>query len=137
MIQNSPGDELIIEAKIENLDQVLAFVESHTGDFPVKSQYHINIAVDEIFTNISNYAYQNETGHVVIRIAVNDAVMIEFEDSGVPYNPTAQAEPDLTQSADERAPGGLGIFMTKKLMDTVEYRREGSKNILTLRKGAS
>jgi anti-sigma regulatory factor (Ser/Thr protein kinase) len=130
--------ELIIEAKLENLERVLAFVESHTEDFPTKSRYHINIAVDEIFTNISNYAYQNEPGTAVIRVAVNnDAVTIEFEDSGVPYDPTAQAEPDLTQSAEEREPGGLGIFMTKKLMDTVEYRREGSKNILTLKKGAS
>jgi anti-sigma regulatory factor (Ser/Thr protein kinase) len=129
-------DELIIEAKRENLDRVLAFVESHTGDFPVKSRYHINIAVDEIFTNISNYAYQNETGTAVIRVAVNNAVTIEFEDSGVPYDPTAQTGPDLTQSAEEREPGGLGIFMTKKLMDTVEYRREGNKNILTLKKGA-
>jgi anti-sigma regulatory factor (Ser/Thr protein kinase) len=129
-------DELIVEAKSENLDRVLAFVESHTGDFPAKSRYHINIAVDEIFTNISNYAYRNETGTAVIRVAADDAVTIEFEDSGVPYDPTAQTEPDLTQSADERTPGGLGIFMAKKLMDAVEYRREGSKNILTLRKGA-
>ncbi|MDR1149169.1 MAG: ATP-binding protein [Spirochaetaceae bacterium] len=129
-------DELIIEAKLENFKKVLAFVESHTGDFPVKSRRHINIAVDEIFTNISNFAYQNKTGTVVIRIAADDAVTIEFEDNGVPYDPTAQAEPDLTQSADERTPGGLGIFMTKKLMDTVEYRREDNKNILTLKKGA-
>ncbi|MDR1293169.1 MAG: SpoIIE family protein phosphatase [Clostridiales Family XIII bacterium] len=130
-------DELTIEAKLENLEQVLAFVESHTGDFPEKSRYHINIAVDEIFTNISSYAYENETGTVVIRVKVNDTVMIEFEDSGVPYDPTAQETPELTQSADEREIGGLGVFMTKKMMDTVEYRREGSKNILTLKKGAS
>jgi anti-sigma regulatory factor (Ser/Thr protein kinase) len=130
-------DELIIEAKIENLEQVLEFVEAHTGDFPLKSQRHINIAVDEIFTNISNYAYENETGAAVIRVAVDGDVTIEFEDSGVPYDPTAQAKPDLTRPADEREPGGLGIFMTRKLMDTVEYRREGAKNILTLKKGSS
>jgi anti-sigma regulatory factor (Ser/Thr protein kinase) len=129
-------DELIVEAKLENLERVLAFVESHTEDFPVKSQYHINIAVDEIFTNIASYAYQNENGTAVIRVAVNGAVTIEFEDNGVPYDPTAQAEPDLTQSADERELGGLGVFMTKKLMDTVEYRREGNKNVLTVKKGA-
>ncbi|MDR1247404.1 MAG: ATP-binding protein [Clostridiales Family XIII bacterium] len=130
-------DELIIETKPKNLSRVLAFVESHTGALPKKSQYRINIAVDEIFTNISNYAYQNEPGIAVIRVAVNDAVTIEFEDSGVPYNPIAQTEPNLTQSAEERAPGGLGVFMTQKLMDTVEYRREGGKNILTLKKGVS
>jgi anti-sigma regulatory factor (Ser/Thr protein kinase) len=129
-------DELIIEAKLENLERVLAFVESHTEDFPMKSQHYINIAVDEIFTNIASYAYQNEPGTAVIRIAVNNAVTIEFEDSGVPYDPTAQAEPDLTQSAEERELGGLGVFMTRKLMDTVEYRREGNKNILTIKKGA-
>jgi anti-sigma regulatory factor (Ser/Thr protein kinase) len=128
--------ELIVEAKLENLEQVLSFVESHTGDFPTKAQYHINIAVDEIFTNISNYAYRNEIGNTVIRIAVDDAVTIEFEDNGVPYDPTVQAEPNLTQPAKEREFGGLGIFMTQKLMDTVEYRREGAKNILTLKKGA-
>jgi anti-sigma regulatory factor (Ser/Thr protein kinase) len=127
-------DEITVEAKHENLDQVFAFIESHTEDLPPKSRYHINIAVDEIFTNISSYAYQNESGTVVIRVAADNAATIEFEDTGVPYDPTSRPEPDLTQSADEREPGGLGIFMTKKLMDTVEYRREGSKNILTLKK---
>jgi anti-sigma regulatory factor (Ser/Thr protein kinase) len=130
-------DEITVEAKLENLEQVLAFVESHTEDLPTKSRYCINIAVDEIFTNISSYAYQNEPGTVVIRVAVNNAVTIEFEDNGVPYDPTAQTAPDLTQSAEARAPGGLGVFMTKKLMDTAEYRRGGNKNILTLKKGIS
>jgi anti-sigma regulatory factor (Ser/Thr protein kinase) len=130
-------DEMTVKARLENLEQVLAFVESRTGALPLKSRYHINIAVDEIFTNIARYAYPDETGIAVIRVAAGDAVTVEFEDGGVPYDPTARADPDLTQPADERAPGGLGVFMTKKLMDTVEYRREGNKNILTLRKGAS
>jgi anti-sigma regulatory factor (Ser/Thr protein kinase) len=129
-------DELIVEARLQNLDRVLAFVESCTADLPVKSRYHINVAVDEIFTNIANYAYRDEMGDAVIRVTVNGVVTIEFEDSGVPYDPTAQAEPDLTQSAEERALGGLGVLMARKLMDAVEYRREGGKNVLTLKKGA-
>ena len=127
-------NELIIEATTENMDAVLDFVNERIADSPSKIQNQIGIAVDEIFSNIARYAYHPETGGATVRVTVDENITIEFEDSGTPYNPLTEENPDTTLSAEEREPGGLGIFMVKNLMDSVEYRREGSKNILTIRK---
>ena len=128
--------ELSIDAKVENLDAVLDFVteELDQADCSVKIQTQITVAVEEIFVNIAHYAYTPEVGDVIIRITSGDEIVIEFEDKGKPYNPLEKADPDITLNAEEREAGGLGIFLVKKMMDTVEYRREGDKNILTIRK---
>ena len=124
-------NELIIEAKLENMDTVQAFISEKIEDCPMKIQNQIRIAVDEIFSNIARYAYHPEVGGAVVRIVVGEDVIIEFEDSGVAYDPLAKEDPDVSLSAEEREIGGLGLFMVKNLMDSVEYRREGNKNILT------
>jgi len=129
--------ELIIDAKIENLNDVLDFVagELEASECSLKLQNQIAIAVEEIFVNIAHYAYKPEVGGTVIRITVGDEIAIEFEDKGKPYNPLANTDPDITLNAEEREVGGLGIFMVKKIMDAMEYRRDGNINILTIRKG--
>jgi anti-sigma regulatory factor (Ser/Thr protein kinase) len=144
--------ELNIDAKTENLDTVLDFVanELEAAECSMKLQTQIAIAVEEIFVNIAHYAYNQaawasnsptgerpapEVGGAVIRVTVGDEVCIEFEDKGKSYNPLDTADPDITLGAEEREAGGLGIFMVKKIMDAVEYRREGNTNILTVRKG--
>jgi anti-sigma regulatory factor (Ser/Thr protein kinase) len=84
--------------------------------------------------NIANYAYAKD-GQTEISLAVNDGVIIiTFKDSGVPYNPLEKPDPDTEQSADERQIGGLGIFMVKRIMDSVSYQHDGKHNILTLTK---
>lgn len=130
--------EFLIEAQIENLDTVLDFVnlELEAINCPMKLQNQLAIAMEEIFVNIAHYAYNQQTGHVVIRITVGSEIIIEFEDSGTPYNPLEKIDPDITLSLEERKIGGLGIFMVKKMMDVVEYRHEGEKNILTIRKSS-
>lgn len=125
-------NELIIEAKLENMDEVLDFVGERIADCPAKIQNQIRIAVDEIFSNIALYAYHPGAGNATVRVAVNDGITVEFEDNGVAYNPLAIDSPDTTLSAEEREIGGLGIFVVKNIMDSVEYRREGNKNILTI-----
>jgi len=127
-------NELIIEAKVENIDEVLGFVSEHLDDCPFKIQNQIEISVDELFSNIARYAYNPVTGGAVVRIAVDDVVTIEFEDDGIAYNPLSKEDPDVTLPEEEREIGGLGIFMVKNMMDSVEYRREGHKNILTIKK---
>ena len=127
-------DELIIEAQLENIGTVLDFVNEKINDYSTKTQNHIRIAVDEIFSNIARYAYHPEVGGAVVRIAVGADIIIEFEDSGIPYDPLTQPEPDISLPADERKVGGLGLFMVKNLMDSLEYRHEGNKNILTIKK---
>ena len=127
-------NELVIAAKLENMNAVLDFVNGKLEDCPVKIQNQIGIAVDEIFSNIARYAYLPGTGDATVRIAVNDDITIEFEDSGVAYDPLSREDPDVSLPAEERELGGLGIFMVKNIMDSVEYRREEDKNILTIRK---
>ncbi len=132
--------ELEIEALSENLPQVLAFVDEQleAADCPMKIQIQIDIAVEEIFVNIAHYAYAPETGKAMVRIeTLGDppSVDITFIDNGVPYDPLAKADPDITLSAEERQIGGLGIFMVKKSMDDVKYEYLDGHNILTLKKG--
>ena len=133
--RQSDMKELIIEAKIENLDTVLDFIsaELENTDCPMKLRRQIAVAVEEVFVNIAHYAYNPEIGGAVIRVAVGKEIIIEFEDRGKPYNPLEKPDPDITLSADEREIGGLGIFMVKNIADTVEYRHEDGKNILVLR----
>jgi len=127
-------EELFIEAKIENIGTVSDFVCTQITNCSMEIQNEIMLAIDEIFSNIANYAYSTETGYVTVRTTVNDDITIEFEDSGIAYNPLSSAEPDITLPAQERNIGGLGIFMVKKIMDSMEYRRKGNKNILAIKK---
>ena len=131
--------ELIIDARKENLEQVLAFVDEElekTG-CPAKTQMQIDIAVEELFVNIASYAYHPETGQATIRVEVKEAplaVILTFLDQGRPYDPLAKEDPDITLSAEERQIGGLGIFMVKKTMDELAYEYKDGQNILKVRK---
>ena len=132
--------ELELEAKIENLSEVLAFVDEELegADCSMKIQMQIDIAVEEIFVNIANYAYSPKIGTATVRVEVMGdppAVDITFIDGGVPYDPLAKADPDVTLSAEERQIGGLGIFMVKKSVDDVKYEYLDGHNVLTLKKG--
>ena len=131
---------LRILAIVENLAQVLANVDEQLDQegCPMKTRMQIDIAVEEIFVNIAHYAYAPETGKAMVRIetlADPPSVDITFIDNGVPYDPLAKADPDITLSAEERQIGGLGIFMVKKSMDDVKYEYLDGHNILTLKKG--
>ena len=131
--------ELTVEARPENLDRVLAFVDGLLEEIgcPMKAQMQIDVAVEELFVNIASYAYAPETGDAAIRVEAADdppSVSVTFTDGGVPYDPLAKADPDVTLSAEERQIGGLGIYMVKKSMDDVRYRYENGKNVLTITK---
>jgi anti-sigma regulatory factor (Ser/Thr protein kinase) len=133
-MRGHPVDELTVRADLECLPEVQDFVIEKLADCPMKILNRISVIIDEIFANIASYAYGQAGGGVVVRVTLADDIVIAFEDSGIPYNPLAAADPDVTLSAEDREIGGLGIFMVKKLMDAVEYRREDNKNILTVRK---
>ena len=131
--------ELTIEAKVENLDEVLAFIDGllEENDCPMKAQMQIDVAVEEIFVNIASYAYTPGTGNAVIRFEMTQephAVSITFIDSGIPYDPVKKEDPDVALSAEERGIGGLGIFMAKKAMDDMKYVYRDGQNILTISK---
>ena len=131
--------ELNIEALVENLDQVLEFVDEEFDklECSVKVRTQIDIAVEELFVNIAHYAYKPETGPATVRVEVEKdptAIVITFMDHGKPYDPLAKEDPDITLSADDRQIGGLGIFMVKKSMDSIEYEYKDGMNILHIRK---
>ena len=131
--------ELTIDATIKNIEQVTAFVDEQLRilDCPMKTQVQINIAIDELFGNIARYAYNPEVGSATVRVEVCEdpvSVVITFIDNGMPYNPLAKEDPDVTLSLEERGIGGLGIYMVKKTMDDIMYEYKDGKNILKIKK---
>ena len=131
--------ELTITATVENIEVVTDFVNEQLEalDCPMKAQMQIDVAIDELFGNIAHYAYNPEVGDATVCVEVIDdplAVVITFIDKGVPYDPLAKADPDITLSAEEREIGGLGIFMVKKSMDEITYEYKDGKNILKIKK---
>lgn len=128
---------LKIKAAPENAEAVLDFitVELERGNFPESAHSDILVAVEEIFVNIANYAYEtDEGGDVDIFTHISDRIFITFEDSGKPFNPHKKEDPDLDVPLMDREIGGLGVFFAKKLMDKVSYERIGDKNTLTITK---
>ena len=131
--------ELTLPATIENIETVIDFVNGQLEEIkcPLKAQMQIDIAIDELFGNIAHYAYNPETGPATVRVEVTEdpiAVVITFIDRGVPYDALKKEDPDITLSAEERAIGGLGIFMVKKTMDEISYEYKDGKNILRIKK---
>ncbi len=130
---------LRIDATKENLTEVSAWIEEMLQilDVPMKEQMQIQLAAEEIYINIANYAYAPGTGPVVVRIGYDmdrHAVKMAFVDHGMPYDPLAKEDPDTTLTAEEREVGGLGIFLVKKTMDNVHYVRSNHANVLTFEK---
>ncbi|MBQ3790259.1 MAG: ATP-binding protein [Lachnospiraceae bacterium] len=130
---------LIVKAVEDNLEQVTAFVDEELEAYGCgsKVQMQIDIAIEEIFANIVNYAYHPVEGEAEVRCEVMDdplRVIIQFLDNGKPFNPLDREEADISIKALEQREGGLGIFMVKKSMDGVRYSYENGKNILTIEK---
>ena len=131
--------ELVLEALPENLPKVQSFVEEllEEAACPMKTLMQIGVVVEEIFVNIAHYAYGKGRGKAAVRVEISGkppAAVITFADRGVPYNPLAREDPDVTLPAEQRQIGGLGIYMTKKMMDEVHYEYRDGRNILTLKK---
>ena len=131
--------EITLPAIIENVEKVTAFVNAELEKIncPAKAKAEIDIAIDELFSNIANYAYNPEVGKATIKFEVQKnpmAVIITFMDNGIPYDPLKREDPNITLSVDERQIGGLGIFMVKKSMDSIEYEYKDNHNILRIKK---
>ncbi|MCL2216004.1 MAG: ATP-binding protein [Defluviitaleaceae bacterium] len=129
--------ELHIEAKADNIDAVLDHIYSQIGNCSEMLKNQIGVAVDEIFSNVANYAYNPKVGKVLIRVSVGDDISIEFEDGGIAYDPLALETPDISLPVEDRKIGGLGVHIVKNIMDSATYRRENNKNILVIKKSIS
>lgn len=129
--------ELIVDAKDEQLSRVNEFVvaELEKNDVSMKVSNQISLSIEEVFINIAHYAYQTPGGKVIVKQSIEDGLCtLVFIDSGKAFDPLAKKDPDITLSADERKIGGLGIYMVKQLMDSVDYKYENNQNILTMKK---
>lgn len=132
-------NQIEIDALEENLPMVSEFVESslEAAECPLKTRMQISLAVEEIYINVAKYAYAPGTGTVKVIAELSDdmsSASITFIDNGIRYDPLAKDDPDVTLSAEERAIGGLGIFMTKKIMDDLSYRYDNGQNIFKMTK---
>jgi serine/threonine-protein kinase RsbW len=103
---------------------------------PADSISRINICLDELFTNIVSYGFDDDLEHI-IKFTLNgdnNLVIINIEDNGIPFNPLEKIDPDFPENIESAEIGGLGILIIRKLMDNVSYERKQGKNKLTMRK---
>ena len=101
---------------------------------PQELNMPINLALEEAVSNVMLYAYPGKSGRVLVECDKSDKLVFTISDGGIPFDPTQQEDPDVTQNAEERPIGGLGIFLVRQIMDDIHYERKDDKNILTLTK---
>lgn len=131
--------ELTLDATVENIPVVTDFVNEQMDALgcSVKVQMQIDVAIDELFSNIARYAYNPDVGPATVRVELTEeplSVVVTFVDNGVPYDPLKRGDPDTTLSAEEREIGGLGVYMVKKSMDAVAYEYKDGQNVLKITK---
>ena len=131
-------ENINIPAQLENLYETLNWINAkmEAAGFNERARDKVMLASEEIFVNIANYAYDGVDGLVTVGFTLSDdsSALVEFQDAGTPFNPLSRPDPDLSASVEQRGIGGLGIFLAKNLMDSVEYRFEDGRNILCMEK---
>ncbi|MBE0478912.1 ATP-binding protein [Candidatus Aerophobetes bacterium] len=126
---------LTLEASLKSLNAVHDFIlkKAAKAGLSRKKINNLLLAVEEVYVNITNYAYPNDKGKVSIYFSMDEKnVTLHIKDEGVPFNPLQAPEPDLASSLKERRVGGLGIFLVRKLINDVRYERDKQYNVLTL-----
>lgn len=128
---------LRIPARLEGMDLILSFVsfllDSHGCSPQARTQ--LRMAMEELYVNVTLYAYPSGDGWAEIRGSVENGVAtFKLIDGGRPFDPLAKDDPDIMLSGEEREIGGLGIYMVKTMVDEVEYEYRDNCNQLTLHK---
>ena len=133
--ENPDSKKLIISAQTKNLDAVSFWLKTICEEEKLSDEIlnKLTLVVEEIFVNVANYAYPPKTGDIEIyfRKSAEDELEFKFVDNGTPFNPLENADPNIELSAEDRPIGGLGIFMVKNIMSSVEYEYKNNQNILT------
>ena len=127
------------EAKLTDIEQMTEFLNNELSKVscPKKTTYQLDVALDEIVSNIVNHGYEGKGGPLTMSVEYREeknAIYLKFIDKGIPYNPLHNADPNLDVSLEERKVGGVGIYIVKNTMDDMKYKYENSENILTLTK---
>ncbi|MBR2522571.1 MAG: SpoIIE family protein phosphatase [Coriobacteriales bacterium] len=137
------GDTLVTEAKLENFDDVLDFVDDQLrrADCSKQAANQIRIAVEELVVNVCKYAYPDATDEKPGALRVhctyapaNRSFTVEVSDDGVPFNPLEREDPEIPKDPMALKPGGLGILMVKKMMDNVAHYNEFGANVNVITK---
>ena len=130
-------NQITVDATLENVTQTVDFVcrKAESLPFSTKDRYQIDVAVDEIVSNVARYAYIGSQGKVTVKAETDEKSLTIFViDSGRPYNPLEKEDPDVTLPAEARGVGGYGIFIVKKVMDEITYEYKDGHNILKMTK---
>jgi serine/threonine-protein kinase RsbW len=130
--------EIKISNKLSELDRFNQRLREFGGQhaLPDKIMHDLNLALEEILNNIISYGYTDSREHE-IRVRLSEEpreIKAEVEDDGQPFNPLDAPEPDTVKSLEERTIGGLGIHLVRKIVDSLEYKRQGERNLLTIKK---
>lgn len=128
-----------IAAKLEGLPELMVYVKNISLAYQVNAEQlmAIELAVEEIVVNIISYAYpENAPGNIELscQLIEQKKLIITISDNGKTYNPLLKTTPDINASIEQRTIGGLGVFLTKQMMDKVYYENKQGKNIITLEK---
>ena len=130
--------KLVLPNDIETIPQLNEFIDTVAEEvgLDMSLTMSLNLALEEAVVNVMDYAYlDGQKGDVDIEVTADQQwLTFVISDTGIAFDPTAQEDADTTLSAEERPIGGLGIFLVRQLMDAIDYKREGNKNVLTLRK---
>lgn len=136
--------KLTVPAAMEHFGEMNDFVrrQAQEAGFDAVTVNKILLAAEEILVNVIRYAYPGGAGDLTIACTFtggNNELSIDIADSGIEFNPLLAAPPDTSLPVEERPIGGLGIFIVRKIMDEVRYRRENGRNVLTMikRRGSS
>ena len=129
---NGRKAEISLTPDAESVKTVAEFLDTtlEAWEIPMKVVSKLQIVADEIYSNIVRYSQAKNAK--VIAVQNGTVLSLRFEDDGKPYDPTTAAEPDITASAEEREIGGLGIFIVRNMMDSMDYRYKDGHNVLTL-----
>lgn len=129
---------LILKNDVSELEKVMSFVSDLClrNAIPPDTEYDLNLALDEMIINVAKYAFPEGGEHqFTVRISLNDKEFkASIEDEGVEFDPTAHPAPDLDAPLEERKENGLGIFLVRQIMTSVEYMRVDGKNVVKLYK---
>jgi serine/threonine-protein kinase RsbW len=131
-------NSISVRASLEHLSELIEHVTRISIEHSATPEQimSIELAVEEVVVNVISYAYtENSQGKIKLSCYVNnEQLIISISDWGIPYNPLLKEAPDVDALLDDRPVGGLGIFLTKQVMDKVEYEYRDAQNILTLTK---
>ena len=126
-----------LDADITKIKEMIDYLKKDMDRFQLseKAKFNVIMAAEEIFSNIAQYAYEKTDKNAVVTIKTEtegEHYCLTFIDKGKKYNPLANKEPDISAKMSERAIGGLGVFLTKKLADKLLYSYDNGQNILKI-----